>query len=77
MIAAGDPWLAGADPRLEPHLRSVYQAYLNHGPLMRVVADAEMGELKATTRHYREMMAMWDEAVARRLSNSYPWVDKP
>ena len=23
------------------------------------------------------MMAMWDEAVARRLSDSYPWVDKP
>ena len=43
----------------------------------RAVADAEMGELKATSQHYREMMAMWDEAVARRLSDSYPWVDKP
>ena len=77
MVAAGDPWLSGADLRLEPHLRAVYRAYLNHGPLMRAVADAEMGELKATSQHYREMMAMWDEAVARRLSDSYPWVDKP
>ena len=77
MVAAGDPWLSGADLRLEPHLRAVYRAYLNHGPLMRAVADAEMGKLKATSQHYREMMAMWDEAVARRLSDSYPWVDKP
>ena len=77
MVAAGDPWLSGADLRLEPHLRAVYRAYLNHGPLMRAVADAEMGELKATSQHYREMMAMWDEAVARRISDSYPWVDKP
>ena len=77
MVAAGDPWLSGAALRLEPHLRAVYRAYLNHGPLMRAVADAEMGELKATSQHYREMMAMWDEAVARRLSDSYPWVDKP
>ena len=77
MVAAGEPWLSGADLRLEPHLRAVYRAYLNHGPLMRAVADAEMGELKATSQHYREMMAMWDEAVARRLSYSYPWVDKP
>ena len=77
MVAAGDPWLSGASLRLEPHLRAVYRAYLNHGPLMRAVADAELGELKATSQHYREMMAMWDEAVARRLSDSYPWVDKP
>ena len=77
MVAAGEPWLSGADLRLEPHLRAVYRAYLNHGPLMRAVADAEMGELKATSQHYREMMAMWDEMVARRLSDSYPWVDKP
>jgi AcrR family transcriptional regulator len=77
MVAAGDPWLSGADLRLEPHLRAVYRAYLNHGPLMRAVADAEMGELKATSQHYREMMAMWDEAVAHRFSDSYPWVDKP
>ncbi|MEL0127402.1 MAG: TetR/AcrR family transcriptional regulator, partial [Actinomycetota bacterium] len=77
MVAAGDPWLSGASLSLEPHLRAVYRAYLNHGPLMRAVADAELGELKATSQHYREMMAMWDEAVARRLSDSYPWVDKP
>jgi len=77
MVAAGDPWLSGANLRVEPHLRAVYQAYLNHGPLMRAVADAEMGQLKATSQHYREMMAMWDEAVAHRLSASYPWVDKP
>ncbi len=77
MVAAGDPWLSGTNLRVEPHLRAVYQAYLNHGPLMRAVADAEMGELKATSQHYREMMAMWDEAVARRLSDSYPWVNKP
>lgn len=77
MVAAGDPWLSGANLRVEPHLRAVYQAYLNHGPLMRAVADAEMGQLKATSQHYREMMAMWDEAVARRLSASYPWVEKP
>ncbi len=77
MVAAGDSWLSGANLHVEPHLRAVYRAYLNHGPLMRAVADAEMGELKATSQHYREMMAMWDEAVARRLSDSYPWVDKP
>lgn len=77
MVAAGDAWLSGADPRVEPHLRAVYRAYLNHGPLMRAVADAELGDLKATSQHYREMMAMWDEAVARRLSDSYPWVGKP
>ena len=77
MVAAADPWLSGANLRVEPHLRAVYQAYLNHGPLMRAVADAEMGQLKATSQHYREMMAMWDEAVAHRLSASYPWVDKP
>ena len=77
MVAAGDPWLSGANLRVEPHLRAVYQAYLNHGPLMRAVADAEMGQLNATSQHYREMMAMWDEAVAHRLSASYPWVDKP
>jgi len=77
MVAAGDSWLSGTNLRVEPHLRAVYRAYLNHGPLMRAVADAEMGELKATSQHYREMMAMWDEAVARRLSDSYPWVDKP
>lgn len=77
MVAAGDPWLSGADLRVEPHLRAVYRAYLNHGPLMRAVADAELGDLKATSQHYREMMAMWDEAVARRLSDSYPWVGKP
>ena len=77
MVAAADPWLSGANLRVEPHLRAVYQAYLNHGPLLRAVADAEMGQLKATSQHYREMMAMWDEAVAHRLSASYPWVDKP
>ena len=24
MVAAGDPWLSGADLRLEPHLRAVH-----------------------------------------------------
>ena len=57
MVAAGDPWLSGANLRVEPHLRAVYQSYLNHGPLMRAVADAEVGELNATSQHYREMMA--------------------
>lgn len=77
MVQAGDPWLSGADLRIEPHLRGVYAAYLRHGPLMRAVADAELGDLKATSQQYRQMMAMWDEAVGLRFAASYPWVERP
>jgi AcrR family transcriptional regulator len=77
MVGAGEPWLSGESPKVEPHLRAVYRAYLNHGPLMRAVADAELGDLKATSQRYRAMMAMWDEAVGRRIQESYPWVEKP
>ena len=77
MVVAGDGWISGTDPLLQPSLRGIHEVFLNHGPLMRAVADAEMGQLKATSQHYREMMAMWDEAVAHRLSASYPWVEKP
>ena len=77
MVQAADPWLSGADLRIEPHLRGTYAAYLRHGSLMRAVADAELGDLKATSRQYRQMMAMWDEAVGLRFAASYPWVDRP
>ena len=77
MVVAGDGWISGTDPLLQPSLRGIHEVFLNHGPLMRAVADAEVGELNATSQHYREMMAMWDEAVSLRLQESYPWVPQP
>ena len=45
--------------------------------MLRAVADAEVGELKATSEAYMSMMAMWDEVVTVRITESYPWVKQP
>ena len=77
MTVVSDGWISGANIHLEPQLRGLHQVYLNHGPLLRAVADAEVGELKATSEAYTSMMAMWDEAVTVRITESYPWVKQP
>ena len=77
MTVASDGWISGTNIHLEPQLRGLHQVYLNHGPLLRAVADAEVGELKATSEAYTSMMAMWDEAVTVRITESYPWVKQP
>ena len=77
MVSAAQPWLSGEQSLIKPHLRSVFRAYLNHGPLMRAAADAELGHLTATSTKYRAMMEQWDTLVSARLSASYPWVQDP
>ncbi len=39
MTVASDGWISGANVHLEPQLRGLHQVYLNHGPLLRAVAD--------------------------------------
>ncbi len=77
MTVASDGWISGANLHLEPQLRGLHRVYLNHGPLLRAVADAEVGELTATSEAYTSMMAMWDEVVTVRITESYPWVKQP
>ena len=77
MTVASGGWIAGANLHLEPQLRGLHQVYRDHGPLLRAVADAEVGELKATAEAYTSMMAMWDQAVTVRIKESYPWVKQP
>ena len=77
MTVASDGWISGTNVHLEPQLRGLHQVYLTHGPLLRAVADAEVGELKATSEAYTSMMAMWDQAVTVRIKESYPWVKQP
>ena len=77
MVVAGDGWISGTDPLLLPSLRGIHKVFLNHGPLLRAVVDAEVGELTATSERYRGVMAMWDEAVTVRITESYPWVKQP
>jgi AcrR family transcriptional regulator len=77
MVVASDGWISGTDPLLRPSLRGLHKVFLNHGPLLRAVVDAEVGELTATSERYRGVMAMWDEAVSLRLQESYPWVPQP
>ena len=77
MTIASDGWISVANLDLEPQLRGLHQVYLTHGPLLRAVADAEVGEMKATSEAYTSMMAMWDEAVTVRITESYPWVKQP
>ena len=59
MTVASDGWISGRNVHLEPQLRGLHQVHLDHGPLMRAVADAEVGELKATSEAYTFMMGMW------------------
>ena len=77
MTVASDGWISGANLHLEPQLRGLHQVYLNHGPLLRAVADAEVGELKAASEAYTSMMATWDEVVTVRITESYPWMKQP
>ena len=45
--------------------------------MLRAVADAEVGELKAASEAYTSMMATWDEVVTVRITESYRWVKQP
>ena len=49
MVVAGDGWISGTDPLLQPSLRGIHEVFLNHGPLLRAVVDAEVGDLTATS----------------------------
>ena len=42
MTVASDGSISGANLHLEPQLRGLHQVYLNHGPLLRAVADADL-----------------------------------
>ena len=77
LTVASDGWISSANLHLEPQLRGLHPVYLNHGPLLLAVADAEVGELKPTSEAYTSMMAMWDEAVTVRITESYPLVKQP
>ena len=74
---AGRPWITGESSRLSSSLQGIYLSFFRHAVFwhrLRIDGRHETPELQ---ERWKQASADYDETLAARISQSYPWVAEP
>ena len=72
-----EPWITGQSSRLSPSLQALYLAILRRAVFWRRLLVDGRHETPELHEGWKLASREYDEILAARISQSYPWVDKP
>ena len=74
---AGRPWITGESSRLSSSLQGIYLSFFRHAVFWRRLRIDGRHETPELQERWKQASADYDETLAARISQSYPWVAEP
>ena len=74
---AGRPWITGESSRLSSSLQGIYLSFFRHAVFWRRLRIDGRHETPELQERWKQASADYDQTLAARILQSYPWVDKP